>query len=365
MIGTASRHRSIRIPRLLRIVTGRAAAAAVLRELAERDDARFLFVHSGGSSATGYGPALASEARWLELRVTECTLGGEGTLAVNNDGSVRHVMACIDRERPDFVVGVGGGRVVDVAKLAAAERQLESVSVATHAASDGIWSPVAVMVRPDGRPHSLGARIPAGIVVDMEVLGQAPQVTWLSGLGDLVSNVSAVLDWRLAHRTVGEEIDDFACLTAEAAAQSVIEDDADLSDPVFQQKLIRGLILSGIAMEMAGSSRPASGSEHLISHALDRLLPAPRPHGLQVALGTLAAYVLRGDACGRLATFYRAVGLPLLPRDLGIGVDEFMAAVAQGRSTRPGRWTVLDQVGEVDLERLRALYDRDGQGAWD
>ncbi len=365
VIGATSRHRSIRIPRLLRIVSGRAAVAVVLRELADGGDARFLFVHSGAASATGYATSLAAEARSLRLQVTECVLASSPGVATNSEGSVRHVVGSIDRERPDFVVGVGGGRVVDVAKLAAAEREVELVSIPTQASSDGICSPVAVMVTPDGRPHSLGARIPAGIAVDMEVLGQAPTVTWLSGLGDLVSNLSAVLDWRLAHRTVGEEIDDFACLTAEAAASSVIEDDADLGDPAFRQKLIRGLILSGIAMEMAGSSRPASGSEHLISHALDRLLPTPRPHGLQVALGTVAAYLLRGDACQRLVSFYRAVGLPVLPRELGISNDEFTAAVANGRSTRPGRWTVLDHVGDRDLEKLRAVLERDGEGAWE
>ena len=353
-----SRHRSIRIPRLLRIVSGTTPAVSSLRELSDHDDAEYLVVHTGATSRTGYSMRLVAEARRLGLRVAECVVD------TNTAESVRVVMARIDAARPDFVLGVGGGRIVDVAKLAAAQRQVEFISVPTQASSDGMCSPVAVIVAQDGRPHSVGARIPAGIIVDMEVLSSAPPVTWLSGLGDLVSNLSAVLDWRYASRVQGEEIDDFACLTSEAAALSVIEDDADLGDPSYQQKLIRGLILSGIAMEMAGSSRPASGSEHLISHALDRVLPDRRPHGLQVALATVAAYLLRGDPCDRLVTFYRRLDLPVLPRDLGLTVDEFLEAVRLGTATRPGRSTILDHLTDADLTRLRAAYERDGAGAW-
>ncbi|CAN5563207.1 hypothetical protein BH20CHL6_BH20CHL6_04770 [soil metagenome] len=348
------RHRSVRIPHLLRIVSGHAAAAAALEELTDVARRRFLLVHSGRASATGYGATLAEAARRLGLQVEECVV------ARNDEVSARLVLGRLTACRPDWVVGVGGGRVVDVGKIAAARGEVEFISVPTQAASDGICSPVAVMVGDDGRPQSLGARIPAGIIVDFDVLGSAPRVAWLSGLGDLVSNLSAVLDWRLANQTQGEEIDDFACLTAEAAASSVIQDDTDLTDIAYQQKLIRGLVLSGFAMEMAGSSRPASGSEHLISHALDRLLPQPRPHGLQVALGTLAAFLLRGDRSRDLVRFYRAVGLPTVPADIGISEGDFMTAVMECRATRPGRWTVLDRLSPERLERLReGFHDGD------
>jgi glycerol-1-phosphate dehydrogenase [NAD(P)+] len=352
-------HRSIRIPRLLRIVHGRPATIDVLEELASDASGGFLVVHSGLGSGTGYGAALVADARGRGLEVRDCHVER------NSEEWVQVVVAAIEERRPSFVAGVGGGRVVDVAKLAAARCGVDFLSLPTQAASDGICSPVAVMVDDRGRPTSLGARVPAGIIVDLDVLRSAPRETWLSGLGDLVSNLSAVLDWRLAHDEIGEEMDDFACLTAEAAAASVIEDDADLGDDAYQHKLIRGLILSGIAMEMAGSSRPASGSEHLISHALDRILPQPRHHGLQVALATLASYRLRGDGCDRLVRFYRAVGLPVLPRDIGIEVDHLMQAVAMGRSTRPGRWTVLDRAGTDDVMALRQLYERGGEGVWD
>lgn len=352
-------HRSIRIPLLLRVVEGRSAAIGVLHGLARGPHALYLVVHAGKASGTGYGAALVADGRRLGLTMKECVIDA------NTDESVESVGRRIDQDSPDFVIGVGGGRIVDVAKLAAAQRDVEFISLPTQASSDGMCSPVAVIVGADGRPRSLGARIPAGIIVDMDVLCSARPNIWRSGLGDLVSNLSAVRDWRLAEVARGEEIDDFACLTAEAAALSVVEEGANLGDRVFQQKLVRGLILSGIAMEMAGSSRPASGSEHLMSHALDQMLERPRLHGLQVALGTIAAYLLRGDGVAQLVAFFHSMSLPVLPRDLDLTTDQFIAAIRSGASTRPGRWTVLDQVGEDDLEMLRLVYETEGAGVWD
>lgn len=343
--------RTVRIPRLLRMVDGASAAAEALAELLPDGVAgHLLVVHTGGRSRTGYGVRLIDAARAGGHRIGECVIES------NTAEAVTAVTSRIRTDHPDFVVGVGGGRVVDVAKLAAVEAETDFVSVPTQASSDGICSPVAVIVSDDGRPHSLGARIPAGIIVDLAVLESAPLTTWRSGLGDLVSNISAVRDWRYAHEFHGEAIDDFACLTSEAAALSVVEDDAALDSREYRQKLIRGLILSGIAMEMAGSSRPASGSEHLISHALDALLDAPRLHGLQVAIGTIASCLLRGDDCARLVAFFRRAGLPVTPADLEIDVDLFLDAIRHGPQTRPGRWTMLEEVDAGDLVRLRGIY---------
>lgn len=350
MTGADITERRVRIPRLLRVVDGVAAAADALGELTGGRDGQFLVVHTGPRSRTRYGNRLVAAAREKGHRVAECIV--ETNAAASVEAVARHIRA----DRPAFVIGAGGGRVVDVAKLAAAHEEVEFVSVPTQASSDGICSPVAVIISADGKPQSLGARIPAGIVVDMAILGSAPPDTWRSGLGDLVSNISAVRDWRYAHELRGEPLDDFACLTSEAAALSVVEDDANLESREYRQKLIRGLILSGIAMEMAASSRPASGSEHLVSHALDELLDRPHLHGLQVAIGTIAACLLRGDDCRRLVAFFRRTGLPVTPADLGISLDLFLAAVRRGPQTRPDRWTMLQQVEESDLVKLRDAY---------
>ncbi|MDQ3879675.1 MAG: hypothetical protein M3295_01125, partial [Chloroflexota bacterium] len=87
-----------------------------------------------------------------------------------------------------------------------------------------------------------------------------------------------------------------------------------------------------------------------------RTLAAPRLHGLQVALGTIAAYVLRDEAPDRLVAFHRRVGLPVHPRDLELGVDDVVDAIRCGPETRPGRSTILDRVTDRDVERLIAFY---------
>ena len=336
----------------MRVVRGSDDVMIALADLGSASH-RLLVVHSGRRSATGYGMTIAGAATARGHFVASCVIDDNG------ESSVVRVQQAITAALPDFVLAVGGGRVMDVAKLAAARTDSQVVTIPTQLASDAICSPVAIVRDSSGRQQSVGAQMPIAIVVDMEVVGSAPRGAWLAGLGDLISNLSAVRDWRLAHETLGEEFDDFACLTSEAAALSVLDDDADVADDAYRQKLIRGLILSGIAMEMAGSSRPASGSEHLISHALDRILPDPGAHGLQVAVGAITASLVRGDDTQRLATFYRTVGLPVTPGDLGIALDDYMAAVRLGPATRPGRSTCLDNVGEDTLSRLRDLYEHD------
>jgi len=341
-------HRSVRIPRLMRLVESPAQAVDELAGLGR--DSSFLIVHAGPASPTGYGASLARVAVGAGLKVCEA-------IAVSNtDAWAQAVSAAIAKQRPEYVVGVGGGRVVDVAKVAAAQAGIDFVSVPTQASSDGICSPVAVMVDESEHPRSIAARIPVAVIVDMAVMSSAPEITWRAGLGDLVSNLSAIKDWRRAHKLTGEPYDDFACLVSEAAALSVIDDGVSLADPLFREKLVRGLILSGIAMEMAGSSRPASGAEHLISHALDTLLDSPRPHGLQVAFGTIAADLLRGDDPTRLVGYFRSVGLPVCPADLGFDIDTLTLAIRHGPEQRPGRSTILDEVGEPQLAALAAAY---------
>lgn len=352
MTDPAAAHRTIRIPRLMRVVRGSDAVRLALGELVGAGG-RLLVVHSGAGSPTGYGAQVADEARGAGFEVASAVVPD------NSEASVAQVAAAIDATQPDYVVAVGGGRVVDVGKLAAARRGAQVVTIPTQFASDAICSPVAIILEASGRQRSVGAQMPAAVIVDMDVLERAPARTWLAGLGDLVSNLSALRDWRWAHEVHGEPLDDFACLTSETAALSILDDTADIADDDFRQRLIRGLILSGIAMEMAGSSRPASGSEHLVSHALDQLLPRPAAHGLQVAAGAIAAGILRGDDVTGLVGFHRRMGLPVVPGDLGIAVDDVLEAVRLGPSMRPGRATCLDTVTADDLARLRAWYARE------
>jgi glycerol-1-phosphate dehydrogenase [NAD(P)+] len=264
----------------------------------------------------------------------------------------------------DAVVGIGGGRTLDVAKYAAGLVGLPMVSVATNLAHDGIASPVASLEH-DGRKGSYGVQVPIAVVVDLDYVRRCPPEQVRSGVGDALSNLSALADWELASRERGEQVDGLAAALARSGAESLLHrSDALLSD-TFLTALAEALVLSGLAMAAAGSSRPCSGACHEISHAIDLLYPGRAAHGEQVAVGALFASFLRRDE--RLDAFdaaLRRYGVARLPADLGLSEEEFAASVARAPATRPERFTVLEHLdlGEPEIhERVREFvgaFDR-------
>jgi glycerol-1-phosphate dehydrogenase [NAD(P)+] len=109
------------------------------------------------------------------------------------------------------------------------------------------------------------------------------------------------------------------------------------------RRLLDGLVLSGLAMEIAGSSRPCSGSEHLISHALDRQEPGTATHGEQVAFGTLVATKLQGGDVNAVREIIAAVGMKGALSGFDLGAARISEIVSYAPATRPGRFTVLDR----------------------
>jgi glycerol-1-phosphate dehydrogenase [NAD(P)+] len=179
----------------------------------------------------------------------------------------------------------------------------------------------------------------------MELLGQAPRDSILAGTGDMVSNLSAIEDWRLAERDIGEPIDDYALLISSQSAQMVLrylEKSVAVDSKTYLEVLVEGLILSGIAMNIAGNSRPASGAEHEISHAIDALFPKKaRLHGYQVAFGTLVADKIRGKDTSKLKELFASIGLPIHFQNLGLTLEEAVAALLHAPKTRPERYSIL------------------------
>jgi glycerol-1-phosphate dehydrogenase [NAD(P)+] len=252
------------------------------------------------------------------------------------------VAASLIEDGVTTALAVGGGRVIDTVKLAAARTCVDFVSVPTAISNDGISSPVASLIGRDGVRASHAASMPSGIVVDVDAIATAPPAAIRAGAGDLLSNLTACLDWRLADAAGQDHHDAYSSLIAESAARPVLQLQ-ELASAAAQRVLAEGLLLSGLAMAAAGTSRPCSGSEHLISHALDaRLGPAAALHGEQVALGCLVAAAAHGSPL--LATFrdaFARLGLPLCPEDLGLPRTELVAAVRDAPSLRPDRHTVL------------------------
>jgi len=250
----------------------------------------------------------------------------------------------------DAVVGIGGGRVLDTAKFVAARAGLPMVAVATNLAHDGIASPVSILDNEGGR-SSYGVPLPIAVVVDLDQVRAAPHDMVAAGIGDALSNLSAIADWELSREHTGEVVDGLAVTFARTAAESLLYRTDSLADDAFLVSLAEALVLSGLAMAACGTSRPCSGACHEISHAIDAIVPAKSGlHGFQVGVGALFATHLRGDdaLAADLAACLRRHGLPVVPADLGLTTDEFVAAVLHAPETRPGRYTILEHLALDD-----------------
>ncbi|AUX24003.1 dehydrogenase [Sorangium cellulosum] len=250
--------------------------------------------------------------------------------------------------RCDAVVGLGGGRALDIAKYLAFLARLPFLAAPTSLSNDGFCSPSASLTVA-GRRRSLPCAVPFGVVVDTEVCLRAPEILWLSGVGDLVAKVTAVHDWKLAFHARGEPVNDFAALLSDATVfQFMARPARDLEG---MRLLATALMLNGIAMEIAGSSRPASGSEHLISHALDQTGRRPRLHGLQVGTAAYVVSRLQGRDTDPIAAVLDATRFWDAIRADPFSLDEWLEAVRVAPEIKHGVYTVLssrDCVPEVE-----------------
>ncbi|MEU3918536.1 iron-containing alcohol dehydrogenase family protein [Streptomyces sp. NPDC029004] len=263
----------------------------------------------------------------------------------------------IKGKRYDAVVGLGGGKVIDVAKYAAARVGLPMVSVATNLSHDGLCSPVSTLDNDNGR-GSYGVPTPIAIVIDLDVVREAPVRFVRSGIGDAISNISAIADWELSHRETGEAVDGLAAAMARTAGESVLRHPGGVGDDEFLTVLAEALVLSGIAMSISGDTRPSSGACHEICHAFDLLYPKrAASHGEQVGIGAAFAMHLRGahEQSGLFAEVLRRHGLPVLPEEIGFSTDEFVKAVEYAPQTRPGRFTILEHL-DLTTDQIRDAY---------
>jgi glycerol-1-phosphate dehydrogenase [NAD(P)+] len=245
-----------------------------------------------------------------------------------------------------FLVGVGGGSKIDITKVVAARLELPFVSLPTSAAHDGISSPRASLHDAEGVSSTLGA-VPMGVLADTALLVQAPYRLLASGCADVISNVTAILDWRLAVRLRSEEYSSTAATLSEYAAQEII-DHAGSIKPHLEESVwiaIRPILVAGIAMSVAGSSRPCSGSEHLFSHALDRVSNHPSLHGEQCGVGAIMMMYLHGGDWHKVKNALLTIGAPTTAPELGVSNDEVIRALMLAHTIRPDRYTILGDNG--------------------
>ncbi|HEY1621573.1 MAG TPA: iron-containing alcohol dehydrogenase family protein, partial [Streptosporangiaceae bacterium] len=254
--------------------------------------------------------------------------------------------------------GIGGGRTIDVTKFAAHMAGIPMVAVATNLAHDGIASPTSSLEHESGK-GSYGVVMPVAVLVDLDRVRCAPEPLASAGIGDVVANLSAVADWELSAADTGEQVDGLAAAMSRTAAHAVLHQPGSARCDEFLTVLAESLILSGMAMAVAGSSRPSSGGDHEIMHAIDQMYPGTASHGELAGVGALFCAYLREDE--RQADLISAClsrhGLPRIPDDLGMSCADFAKAACFAPATRPGRYTILERLALSEADMADRVED--------
>ncbi len=253
----------------------------------------------------------------------------------------------------DFVMGMGGGRIIDTAKYAAFLSGKEWVAFPTILSHDGVVSSRAVL-NENGSKISMDAKEPFAIVADMGTIARAPYNYIAAGAGDLISNFSAVEDWKLADKAGKEKYHVVMAKLSLLAAEAVTEhlDEIKSRSSHGMEILLWSLICSGFAMNIYGSSRPCSGSEHNFSHALEKI-GSNALHGEQVALGTIISTCMQGGDCKKIREIMERLGLPVTAEALGISRGDAINALVLARDIR-SRYTILSEsaLDEKEAENI-------------
>jgi glycerol-1-phosphate dehydrogenase [NAD(P)+] len=255
----------------------------------------------------------------------------------------------------DIIIGFGGGRSLDMAKRLAKEGDLEWISVPTAASHDGIASDVA-SVSHNGYRYSVKCKSPIAVVADLSIIAKAPTRLRLAGLGDIICKASSLGEWKLAHDIKGEAFDSTIYSMVDSAVDAVLADES-------LESLVNAQIVAGKAMKEFGSSRPCSGTEHSISHAMDRTLG--ELHGLQVAFATpLCLFFLDKVGYAEVSPidmhqFLVDREMPNRLTDFGISEKQLLEYIGHGLDIMRdrNRYSVLDHLQVKDQDLLDAMRE--------
>lgn len=258
--------------------------------------------------------------------------------------SVERVIERARDEDAGYLLGIGGGTVIDVAKMAADELGVGFVSVPTTASHDGIVSGRGSLPSGDTR-HSVAADPPMGVIADTAVIADAPWKYTTAGCADIISNYTAVRDWQLAHRLKNAEYSEYAGALSRMTAEMLVGNADSIKQGLEDSAwvVMKALVSSGVAMSIADSSRPASGAEHLVSHQLDRIAGGTALHGHQVGVATITTEYLHTGQDGNWQNVQSAlsnIGAPTTTDELGHTTDDFIEAMTTAHEIRD-RYTIL------------------------
>ena len=245
-----------------------------------------------------------------------------------------------------IILAFGGGSVLDIVKYSASKCDIPYLTVPSTLSNDAVYSCVSRLTT-DGKKRSYGVQPPTGILVDLDVVKKSPKELILAGVADLVSNLSALEDWKLAHKVIGEPINELAFMLAKEAVMPLFHyKERDLFTEDFLFDLTNSIITSGLAMIIGGNTRMTSGAEHMISHAIDEYFPEKSTiHGLQVGWAHLLVeknYRRNYEQFEKLSSFYDKIGLnEIIKENIGFKESEFPTLIPYAKQIR-NRFTIFN-----------------------
>ena len=270
---------------------------------------------------------------------------------INDAKSIKEIEKNVRKNKTNLLIGVGGGRSVDIAKMIAFNLGKPFVSIPTSASHDGIASPF-VSVKGE-KPHSMVATAPLGVFVDVDVIKRAPKKLLASGCGDLIAKITAVHDWQLGNSKTGEYYGRYSAHLALMSAKILIENSSRFAKKGPDvREIVEALISAGVASCIAGSSRPCSGAEHLFSHAVDKLEPGVGLHGEKCGIGAIMIAKLQGQDWKNIVKTLKAVGAPTTAKEIGLKSNILAKALTIAQSLRPERYTILNQVNMTENKAI-------------
>ena len=249
------------------------------------------------------------------------------------------------KETDALIVAFGGGSVLDLVKYSASQLDMPYINVPSALSNDAVYSCVARLTK-NGKKFSFGVQPPIGIVVDIDIINKSPEILLYAGVADIVSNLSAIQDWLLAHNEIGEPINELSYMLAKEAALPLLRyKKEDLHSDGLILDLVNGIVTSGLAMIVSGNTRGTSGAEHLISHAIDEYFPEKSTiHGIQVgwAHGIIAKHY-RKDPYS-INEFYNQIGLnEIYSQMVPWREEDFESLIPYARRIR-NRYTIFNNL---------------------
>ena len=295
-----------------------------------------------------------TENALAEKTVCKVIFSGK-TVLIPNEEAIDRVMQNIDGI--ELIIGIGSGVIQDLCKYVSHTTGLPYYIVATASSMDGYASTGAAMIL-GGMKVTVSAGVPAAIIADTEVLRNAPMEMIQAGYGDIVGKYSALNDWRLSQIVNGE----YFCQDIYDLTMDMVHKTLELADGLLKREeksvkvLMEALVIVGIAMSFAGSSRPASGSEHHLSHFFEitGIVNGEEyfPHGIDVAYSTVVTAKLRE----------KLLSMPWPDKQYRLEREEYTAQVKQIYGpVAEGCIALQDKVGLYEKDMLSVYKAKEAE----